>query len=219
MNYEVGELQRQLANLIRVGVISELDEGKARVKVKVAGLTSDWLPWGTGRAGSTRSVSMPSVGEQVLVFSPYGDTAQAVVGPSIFQDSHPSPSASKDKETTIYPDGTTVEYDSGSNTLTVTVSGSGNVVVNCKVATINAETSAKIDTPTTTCTGDLVVEGSITYGQGMTGTGGATINGGATVNGNFAAQGGTFSHEGKNVGSTHAHSGVTPGGANTASPI
>lgn len=228
MNYEVGELQRQLANLIRVGVISELDEGKARVKVKVAGLTSDWLPWGTGRAGSTRSVSMPSVGEQVLVFAPYGDTAQAVVGPSIFQDNHPSPSTSKNKETIIYPDGSTVEYDSSSNTLTVTVAASGNVVVNCKVATINAETSATVntqtakvdastsvtlDTPTTTCTGNLVVDGAISYGQGMTGAGGATING------DFAAQGGAFTHNSKNVGSTHQHSGIQPGGANTQAPI
>lgn len=213
MSYEVGELQRQLANLIRVGVVSELDEGNARVKVKVAGLTSDWLPWGTARAGSTRTVSMPSPGEQVLVFAPYGDTAQAVVGPSIFQDNHPAPASSKDKETTVYPDGSTVEYDSGSNTLTVTVTGSAKVVVNCKEATVNAATSTTLNTPTTTCTGNLVVEGSITYGQGMTGTGGATING------DFAAQGGTFTHNSKNVGSTHQHSGIQPGGANTAAPI
>ena len=219
MSYEVGELQRQLANLIRVGVVSELDEANARVKVKVAGLTSAWLPWGTARAGKTRTVSMPSVGEQVVVFAPYGDTAQAIVGPSIYQDAHPSPSSTKDKETTIYPDGSTVEYDSASNTLTVTVSGAGNVVVNCKQATVNADTSATLNTPTTTCTGNLVVQGSITYGQGMTGAGGATINGGATVNGNFAAQGGTFTHNSKNVGSTHQHSGIQPGGSNTAAPI
>lgn len=213
MSYEVGELQRQLANLIRVGVVSELDEANARVKVKVAGLTSAWLPWGTSRAGSTRTVSMPSPGEQVLVFAPYGDTAQAIVGPSIYQDNHPAPASSKDKETTVYPDGSTVEYDSGSNTLTVTVTGSAKVVVNCKEATVNAATSTTLNTPTTTCAGDLVVEGSITYGQGMTGTGGATING------DFAAQGGTFTHNNKNVGSTHQHSGIQPGGANTNAPV
>ncbi len=213
MSYELGELQRLLANMIRVGTVAELDEAKARVKVKAAGLTTDWLPWGTGRAGSTRTVSMPSVGEQVMVFSPYGDTAQGVVGFSLYQDAHPSPSNTKDKETTIYPDGSTVEYDSASNTLTVTVAGSGNVVVNCKAATVNAETSATLNTPTTTCTGNLVVEGSITYGQGMTGTGGAEING------DFAAQGGAFTHNSKNVGSTHAHSGVQAGGSNTAAPV
>lgn len=211
--YELGELQRQLANLIRVGKVTELDEANARVKVSMAGLESAWLPWGTSRAGSTRSVSMPSVGEQVVVFAPYGDTAQGVVGFSLFQDNHPAPSTTKDKETTVYPDGSTVEYDSASNTLTVTVSGAGNVVVNCTQATVNADTSATLNTPTTTCTGNLVVEGSITYGQGMTGTGGATING------DFAAQGGAFTHNSKNVGSTHQHSGIQPGGANTAAPI
>ncbi len=211
--FVLGEIQRQLANMIRVGTVAELDEAKARVKVKAAGLTTDWLPWGTGRAGSTRTVSMPSVGEQVMLFSPYGDTAQGVVGFSLYQDNHPAPSTSKDKETTVYPDGSTVEYDSASNTLTVTVSGSGKVVVNCKEATVNAETSATLNTPTTTCTGNLVVEGSISYGAGMSGTGGATING------DFQAVGGTFKHNSKNVGDTHQHSGIQPGGANTAAPI
>jgi phage baseplate assembly protein V len=228
MSFELSEMQRMLANVVRVGRIAELDEAAARVKVTTGGLTTAWLPWGAARAGTTRSTSMPSVGEQVVLFSPFGDTAQAVVGFSLYQDNHPAASTSKDKEATIYPDGSMVEYDSASNTLTVTVAGAGNVVVNCKAATVNAETSAEINTtdatvnasstvtlntPTTTCTGDLAVAGSITYGQGMTGTGGAQING------DFAAQGGAFTHNSKNVGSTHAHSGVVPGGANTAAPI
>jgi phage baseplate assembly protein V len=228
MSFELSELQRQLANVVRVGRIVELDEAAARVKVTTGGLITDWLPWGAARAGTTRSTSMPSVGEQVVLFSPFGDTAQAVVGFSLYQDNHPAASTSKDKDVTIYPDGSVVEYDSASNTLTVTVAAAGNVVINCKVATVNAQTSATINTtdatvnasasvtlntPETTCTGNLTVAGAIAYGQGMTGTGGATING------DFAAQGGAFSHNGKNVGSTHSHSGVTPGGGNTAAPV
>lgn len=212
MSFEFSDLQRQLANVIRVGVVSELDEAAARVKIRTGGITTDWLPWGAARAGKTRSTSMPSVGEQVVMFSPFGDTAQAVVGFSLYQDDHPAASTSKDKEATIYPDGSVVEYDSASNTLTVTVSGSGNVVINCKVATVNADTSVTLNTPETHCTGSLLVDGSITYGQGMTGTGGAQING------DFAAQGGAFTHNSKNVGGDHTHLGVQPGGGTTGAP-
>lgn len=212
MSFEFSELQRMLANVVRVGRIVELDEAAARVKVTTGGLTTAWLPWGAARAGTTRSTSMPSVGEQVVLFSPFGDTAQAVVGFSLYQDDHPAASASKDKDATIYPDGSVVEYDSASNTLTVTVAGSGNVVINCKVATVNAETSVTLNTPETNCTGNLVVDGAITYGQGMTGTGGAVING------DFAAQGGAFTHNSKNVGSDHTHLGVQPGGGTTGAP-
>lgn len=212
MSFEFSELQRMLANVVRVGRVAELDEAGARVKVTTSGVKTDWLPWGAARAGTTRSTSMPSVGEQVVMFSPFGDTSQAVVGFSLYQDDHPAASTSKDKDATIYPDGSVVEYDSASNTLTVTVSGSGNVVINCKVATVNAETSVTLNTPETNCTGNLAVAGAISYGQGMTGTGGAQING------DFAAQGGGFSHNGKNVGSTHSHLGVQPGGGTTGAP-
>jgi phage baseplate assembly protein V len=199
--------------MVRIGKIAELDEEAARVKVSVSGLTTDWLPWGAARAGSTRSTSMPSVGEQVVVFSPYGDTSQAVVGFSLYQDDYAAASTSKDKEATIYPDGSTVEYDSASNTLTVTVAGDGKVIVNCKEATVNAQTSVTLNTPETTCTGNMTVQGQLTYQQGMSGTGGATING------DFAAQGGSFTHNSKNVGSDHSHSGIQPGGSNTGAPV
>lgn len=204
MSFEFSELQRMLANVVRVGRIIELDEAAARVKVTTGGLTTAWLPWGAARAGTTRSTSMPSVGEQVVLFSPFGDTAQAVVGFSLYQDDHPAASTSKDQDATIYPDGSVVEYDSASNTLTVTVAAAGNVVINCKVAAVNAETSATIttatatvaasgsvtlDTPQTTCTGDLTVTGALTFGAGMSGSGGGTLNGDLQLNGSMTATG------------------------------
>lgn len=169
------EIERLLANMIRVGVVSELDEANARVKMRVGGLTTDWLPWGESRAGATRTWSAPRPGEQRLVFAPYGDTSQAIIGPAIYQDDHPAPATSKDKETTVYPDGSTVEYDSASNTLTVTVAGNGNVVVNCKTATVNAETKVELATPLVHCTQALTVDGLIT------GHAGAAIDGGDLV--------------------------------------
>jgi phage baseplate assembly protein V len=196
-DFNLGEVQRQLANLIRVGKVVELDEANARVKVQASGLTTAWLPWGAARAGATRKTSMPTVGEQVVVFSPYGDTAQGVVGFSLYQDNNPAASDSKDKERTIYPDGSVVEYDSASNKLTVTVAEAGNVVINCKVATVNADTSVtvntnkatihaesnvKLDTPEVNITGNLVcgngASGSFTTPTGQI----VTVNDGLITN-------------------------------------
>lgn len=183
MSYELGELQRQLMNVVRVGKVSALDEGGARVKVSVSGLTTDWLPWLASRAGATRTWSAPREGEQVLVLSPYGDTAQGVVLPSIYQDSYPAPAGSKDRETTVYPDGTTVEYDSAAHALVVST-GPSSVTVRR----------------------DLV---ELTVG-------GVTLS---VSSAGVAISGGQVTHNGKNIGDTHQHSGIQPGPANTGAPV
>ena len=79
--YDIGELQRQLSNLFRIGKVKELDEANARVKLDVSGLTTDWLPWGAARAGKTKNWSAPQIGEQVMMASPFGDMGQGVLEP------------------------------------------------------------------------------------------------------------------------------------------
>lgn len=216
MDWPQSENERILSNMIRIGVVSQLDEANARVKVSAAGLTTDWLPWVTSRAGATRTWSAPRPGEQVIVLSPYGDPAQAVVLPSIYQDAHPAPANSEDVEHVVFPDGSTVNYNSESNTLTVTVAGSGNVIVNCKEATINAETSVTLNTPDTFCKGKLTVDGLLTYKDGMQGSTGSGKA--ATISGNIDFNSGTLTHNGKNISSTHTHLGVQPGPGTTGMP-
>lgn len=141
-----------------------------------------------------------------------------------------------------YMDGSEVKYDAQANKLEISIAGSGIVELNCKTATVNAEdsttvntkqatinaensatvntktatvdasTSVTLDTPTTTCTGNLTVQGAISYGAGMTGTGGANVTGGMTITG------GSLSHNGKNIGSTHTHTGVQTGPGTTGVP-
>lgn len=186
------EIERLISNMIRVGVVAQLDEANARVKMRVNGLVTDWMPFNTGRAGATRTWSAPRIGEQLLVFAPYGDTGQAFAGQSVYQDAHPAPAASMHQEHVVFPDGSTGDYNSASNTLTITVNGGGNVIVNCKhttintddditvntkVATVNASIGTTLNTPITTLTGDLRVVGSIDFGRGLTGREGARILG------------------------------------------
>lgn len=126
-DYELSEISRLFANLIRVGKISELDEANARVKVQTSGLTTDWLPWGSMRAGKTRAWSPPQVGEQVVLASPFGDMGQAVVIGSLFSDDSPAPAASKDQETVVYPDGAQQDYNSASHAFTLQVPAGGSI--------------------------------------------------------------------------------------------
>ena len=209
--YALAEIDRALANLLRLGTVAALDVAEARVKVDIGGLITDWLPWVTGRAGATRTWSAPRAGEQVLLLAPHGDLARAVVLPAIYQDAHPAPAASADIEQVTFPDGSMAAYDSAAHTLTITA-GSGSVIVNCDQATINAGSSLTLNTPSATCTGALTVQGMLTYTAGMTGSGTTAISGTVAVSGGLT-------NNGTDVGAGHRHAGVEPGDKFSGPPV
>lgn len=108
---------RRIENMIRSGTIHEIDHGEkgkspARVRVKTGNLITDWLPWGAQRAGKTKKWSPPTIGEQVGLISPDGDTTKAMLMPGgFYQDASDTPSNSPDKDVTLYPDEAREEYD------------------------------------------------------------------------------------------------------------
>lgn len=186
------ESERMAANFIRIGRVTAValkHEDGPRATVYMAGLDSDWLPWTVGRAGDVRTASAPSVGEQRLIFCPYGDTTQAVIGPAINQDDFPSPAETVAQHVALFPDGTRVAYDVDTGTLAIDVKGAGNVVVNCQQATVKAAGAVTLDTPTTHCTGALTVDGNATF------------------------KGGSVTHGGVNIGKDHKHGKVQAGAA------
>ncbi len=67
-NFAISELNRKLANIIRIGLIKEVDYEKARVRVKVGEFLTDWLPCITTRAGEDSIWFPPSIDEQVVIF-------------------------------------------------------------------------------------------------------------------------------------------------------
>jgi hypothetical protein len=70
--------------------------------------------------------------------------------------------------------------------------------------------------------GNTTMNGNLTVNGLITGTDGFAISGGSggtmSVDGNIATTG-TITNNGKNIGSTHEHSGVTTGSGNTGAPI
>lgn len=119
------EISRRLQNAIRIGTVMEVDYSKARVRVKTGDLESNWLPWVTGSTKGKRVWTPPKVGEQVLMLSPGGDSAQAVVMPGIFADNQAPNGNNGDVDRTTYDDGTVVEYDQATKTLKATLAAGG----------------------------------------------------------------------------------------------
>lgn len=88
--FKVEELDRRLANIMRPGTITEVDHDKGLAKVNAGGLKTTWLPW-LEQAGSIRSWSPPSVGQQVHVLSPSGEPGQGWIMAAGYSDANPQP--------------------------------------------------------------------------------------------------------------------------------
>jgi len=99
--------------------------------------------------------------------------------------------------------------------------GSGNISITCtEAATITAE-NATIDAPQTTITGDAVIKGSLAVEGETTGAGGGPAifrNGIINRQNGILNQAGGITDEDVTV-KTHLHSGVQPGGGDTAKPV
>ncbi|WP_334168286.1 phage baseplate assembly protein V [Achromobacter mucicolens] len=184
---EVAELFRLISNLIRIGTVFAVDLKSRPAKVRVASgdLESNWLQWIELRAGRTRTWNPPTVGEQVLVFSPDGDPAGGVVLTGLNSDAIPAPSDSEAEHVTDYPDGARITYDHQAGKLTA---------VGIKSAFVEASETATLQCPEITLDGDVTVTGLLTYQAGMAGKNGkgnkTTIEGDIThVQGDLSSNG------------------------------
>lgn len=218
------ETERILANLIRVGVIVELNDATARVKVRTGGIVTDWLPWLTHRAGEDRSWWAPEPGEQVVVLSPYGDQSQAFVIPAIYQNAYPAPANVRTTSRVEFKDGAFEQYDREGHHYHLDVPAGGSITMHIGSTTLVMEDGKTtlntpellVDSPKSTFTGTVTVQGLLTYMAGMVGLTGSGAA--ATISGNVAFQSGTLTHNGTDISSTHRH--MEQGdGAPTSPPI
>ncbi|KZN37597.1 hypothetical protein N474_05035 [Pseudoalteromonas luteoviolacea CPMOR-2] len=87
----VSDLQHRFAKLISVGTVEEVDYELAKVTVRIGEWLTAKLPWLTSQAAQDMTWQAPEVGEQVMVLSPCGDTAQGVVLGSLYANAHQQP--------------------------------------------------------------------------------------------------------------------------------
>ena len=133
--FEVTEILRRLANVVRIGTVAEVNHEDARARVRYdidaarAPILTGWLPWLTHRAGGDRTWWAPEGGEQVLLLAPGGELPEAVIVPALYRDARPAPADAASKHVTVYGDGARIEYDRDTHRFSVTVPAAGSIVL------------------------------------------------------------------------------------------
>ncbi len=203
----IQELARAIRNLIRSGVVTEVDTAQGLCRVQSGGIQTTWLNWLTTRAGRSRTWWAPSVGEQVLLLAIGGELDTAFVLPGIFSDDNPAPSASADAWRVTFPDGAVIEYEPETGALMVSgiktadVTASDSITATVPVVLVKAETRITLDTPEVVCTNKLT-------------TGTLEVQKGGTMRGNIEHTGGRFTSNGVQA-DDHDHGGVKRGDERT----
>lgn len=110
----LSESDRRIARLLQFGTITEVDPAAARIRVSLGGeAVSGWVPWVAGRAGDVRVFSAPSVGEQVMLLSPSGSSAQAVALLGIYSQAGAAPAGEEGVTRVELPGGVSLDIRGG----------------------------------------------------------------------------------------------------------
>lgn len=203
------EIRRLIKNLIRIGIVTDVNAKKG-CRVQIGNLETDWLNWVTLRAGSTRTMNAPSVGEQVLILALGGELTTAFVLTGIFSNDHSEPTDSLTADHRTYSDGAIIEYEPATGALiatgikTATIDASEQINATTNVVIVNASKQINLTTPKVICSENLTC---------------ATLNvtEGGEMTGDIVHKNGTFSSNGI-VLDEHDHGGVERGGSRTDGP-
>ncbi|WP_267382231.1 MULTISPECIES: phage baseplate assembly protein V [unclassified Sphingomonas] len=134
------DIQRLVGDLARIGVVQSVDQTNATARVAIGDLLTGDIPWVAARVGATRVWSPPSVGEQVLVLCPEGDTAAGLIVGSLSSDANPH-AGSDSSSVIVFADGASIDYDPEAHALavmlptggTARVAAPGGIVFECDV--------------------------------------------------------------------------------------
>ncbi|WP_368894785.1 phage baseplate assembly protein V [Morganella morganii] len=201
----LNELERLISNLLRVGVVEEVDTGKMVCRVRTGGILTDWIRWGADRAGAGRSWWAPVAGEQVIIGAVNGELTTAFVLCSLYSDANGAPSHSAQAMHKTFSDGAVIEYEPETGELTVTgiqkatVNAAQKIDATAPKVTVTASTQINFNTPKVVCSDNLTC---------------ATLNveKGGEMTGNITHKDGKFSSNGVVV-DNHSHGGVERGGS------
>ena len=170
MREYIADINRRLENMLRLGIVKEVRQGYCRVKT--GNLVLDWRPYWTQRAGTAKTSWRPSVGEQVLIFSPGGDFHGALIGPAFYSDENDQPDEHETRDYVEYPDGAKIIYDPETSEL---------IAQGIKTALVQASEKVTVDCPETETTGNLTVKGNLTVDGDSLLKGANTMKAGTTI--------------------------------------
>ena len=182
------------SQILRVGTIVSVDLATALCVVEIGDPDGEQvetaeIQWGVLRAGDTIVWSPPSVGEQVKLFCPDGDIAQAIPFGALYSDDFPAPGDSL-REFVRFKDGAEIGYDPEAHHYDIT---------------LPAGATAHIE-----ATGGLSIHGDVSI------DGDVTIDGDTQANGTIDATG-DITGAGVSL-ENHTHTGVTAGSGSSGPP-
>lgn len=209
--------------MIRTGRVEHVRVGStsspAACRVRTGELLTTWVPWMAPAAGGseqTRHWRTPAKNEPCLLFAPCGDLAQAVALPGIYSSDMPQGAADEDVERHDFSSTDYWEHQRSAGTLVFSIANAitlnvGNSQLHITPSGTTLTTPEyKVDSHQSTFTGEVTVQGLLTYQSGISGSTGSG-GGSNTITGGFAVQGGSLTHNGKNIGSNHTHPGDSGG--------
>ncbi|EBA9223441.1 phage baseplate assembly protein V [Salmonella enterica] len=160
----MNDLETLIRQLIRVGVVSDIDEKGVTARVTFDDqddVTSASLQVIVKNTDENADYWMPDVGEQVLcLFLPVGPQQGFILG-SFYDEMHTPPANTVNKRVIKFRNGTRIENDRESNSLLVDAVGD---------VTVKATGTVTIDAPETIITGNTTVKGLLTYLGGLKGS-------------------------------------------------
>lgn len=207
------ELLRLLNNLARTGRVEQVRAGRpARCRVRTGELLTTWVPWFALAAGGSehaRHWRVPAINEPCLLIAPGGDLAQAVALPGLYSEDMPQGSADPEVERHDFSASDFWEHHRAAQTLifniaqSITLRVGGSTLVLTPAGATLTTPQYTVDSPQSTFTGAVTVQGAFSF---LAGIAGAAGDGGSnTISGGFAIDGGSLTHNGKNVGGDHTH--------------
>lgn len=107
--------------LIRLGTIASVDQAAGKCTVALdTGVVSPPLRWLERRSGATKTRSVPTVGEQVILLCPAGEISGGIVLTGVWSTAHPLPGTGL-VELIDFSDGAMVSYDPVAHALAITL--------------------------------------------------------------------------------------------------
>ncbi|MBB6191504.1 phage baseplate assembly protein V [Sphingobium wenxiniae] len=143
----MSDIEQQLGDIARIGTVASVDHAARTCTVETGDIVTGPLPWMAMRAGRMSIWSPPSVGEQVLLICPEGDTEAGIILPGLYSDDNPPPSSSPDEVRIAFDDDAFLAYDMAAHALTAKLPSGG---------TIDVEADGGVSIK-----GDVTVDGTI----------------------------------------------------------
>lgn len=172
----VSRLEQRVSNLIRTGLISDVQASPPRVKVEYDKdsdgnpVTTGWLCYFEERQGFIQTWNPPKVGEQCVIVSPSGDLRLGKVLLGLNTTNNAPISTDSNIHKIQFSDGSSFTFDRSMSAWTISL-GSGNATFNGTLYTFNA---------------DLVFNGDVLHEGEYEQVGNFTTSGNATAIGNVS---------------------------------